>query len=653
MEITTHSVKSSFRWAGVMVGAALLAACTSGSFAQSVGVNFVSDGDHINDSDADSLATTDSAGAPGYAQVNWNNLGRYGNGDPGVTLYDSTGTATSLNIDWDAATITSSGSALPRTPDGKLMDGLLSTDWGGGPADTNLTANSVYAAGFSNKPLVFVGGLQSWLAAQGATSYTIVLYVAGWHGWYGTSEHWIQAVTGNSAWYNMVPGADLTSHLFNADTGPFNGTYSLIGSDATSIASRGYGNYEVFTNLTDDAILLRISEPTDDYAAASLHAFQIVPVFAGGAPVVSAITVSPSGATTSGVYSGQNVRLSAGATGLAPMNFQWQAGPDGSTWTNVPGATSSTLLVNPLIVGTVHYSLVVTNSAGAGTSAAAAVVFNPLPSTPAGLWTANFQVTNNLDASHNVGSGIGRYVGRGILGNGTYWNVLPQILTSENTYIASDLSSVSDLLDDGAVHSGIYCDIKVVGGNASVSSLPYSSNIGNLLDQYSENYYGPGALQFHGVPDGTYNLVIYSINGTYATNGTTFVVNDSINGNQTASTVNGSVVPSAGALALGDNFVVFSNVHISGGSLKVDLSANAPSTEADINGAQLQLVNYDSPAPSVTLSNTVAGSSMSLNWSQGILQTATNLLGPWTPIYAPSPVTVSTTNAAQFYRVKI
>jgi len=265
-------------------------------------------------------------------------------------------------------------------------------------------------------------------------------------------------------------------------------------------------------------------------------------------------------------------------------------------------------------------------------------------------------VTNNVLNYTTAGTGVGRYAGRGILGNGPYWNVLPDT-TGAFSYVAR-IDSDSDLRDDGTAHSGVYCTL--LGGSAFSSALTPadSSDIGNLLYQWVTISTATNALQFHGVPDGTYNLAVYGCDGTFGDRGTTFVVHDALNGDQTLGTVNASPIA---PLNQAVNFVVFSNVHVSGGTLNVDVGPTSPvpshnpNAEADINGAQLQLVSYDVSAPTVTLTNTVSGSALNLNWSQGILQTATNLLGPWTPIYAPAPITVpiTQTNAAQFYRVRI
>ena len=152
--------------------------------------------------------------------------------------------------------------------------------------------------------------------------------------------------------------------------------------------------------------------------------------------------------------------------------------------------------------------------------------------------------------------------------------------------------------------------------------------------------------------------MLYGADGGWADRGTTFVVHDALHGDQTAGTVNASpILP----LQQGVNFVVFNSVHVSGGTLNVDVKpttpvpSHDPNGEADVNGAQIQLVSYDVPVPTVTLNSTFTSTnkSLSLNWTQGILQTATNLLGTWTPIYVPSPITVTTTNATQFYRVKV
>jgi hypothetical protein len=174
MHTTKPEATSSYRpFIAAAFGAALFAAGAPGLFAQSVGVNFANGGDHINNSAGDSMATGATAGAPSYAQANWNNLGRYGDN---VTLFDGNGNATGLSINWDSTSTDAAGTLYLGTGDGDLMDGFLYPYSSG--AATPL-ANSVYGSDAVDKPLVYVGGLNSWCAANGAQGYAIVLYING------------------------------------------------------------------------------------------------------------------------------------------------------------------------------------------------------------------------------------------------------------------------------------------------------------------------------------------------------------------------------------------------------------------------------------------------------------------------------------------
>jgi PKD repeat protein len=343
-------------------------------------------------------------------------------------------------------------------------------------------------------------------------------------------------------------------------------------------------------------------------------------------PMVSGTTISPSAT----VYSGQNALLSASASGSGPLSFQWQFG-NGVNWTNLPAATSNSVVVNPQVVGTVYYQLIATNLFGATTNTPVSVIFNALPTMPAGLWTASFEVTNNL-FQNIISTGIGNYVGRGILGNGTYWNSVPDYYAYYNIS-AINLAGVSDWQDDGVTHSGISVSVNTAYGFSSLAGpLIARSDIGNLLDQYVQIYTGTGALKFAGVPNGTYNLALYGSDGTYADRGTTFVVHDPQNGNQAKSTLN-AAPPTA--LAQGNNYVLFTNVHVSGGTLTVDINANPSAhgggnTEADFNAAQIQLVSYDPPVAgfsgmptnifvtqTVTFTNTSTGVFTNFAWNFG------------------------------------
>jgi hypothetical protein len=311
-------------------------------------------------------ATVESAGAPGFVTTNWNNFDRYGDVTSGIIDYS--GADSGVHIQWDSVSAYSSGAYInvgTGSSDSKLMDGFNTIDWGGGPPGA-WTSGNVYGSSFSQKCAQYVGGIQTWLAAQGATSYSVVIYVQGWHGWYGTTETYIQAAGGNPSSGSMTVGADVTPHIFSQDNGAFNGTYTQVPTTSTSYANKtGSGDYIVFNGLTNDAILIRTVEPTGDYQAGKIFGFQIVAT--PPTPITQAPQISPNPA-----YALSPVTLTEVASSATSMTYQWQTdGGSGGSLTNMPGATSSTLVVTPPDQGTtytINYDCIVTNTFGPATS---------------------------------------------------------------------------------------------------------------------------------------------------------------------------------------------------------------------------------------------------------------------------------------------
>lgn len=379
-----NSIKKLISTTTALAAASLLLCGLHAAEPVAVSVNFNGNGDGgIDNSRTTSLinivmdptgATVEMAGAPGFATTNWNNLNRWGDISSGIIDYS--GAASGLAMQWDSVSGHSSGAyALLNTPDGKLMDGMNDIDWGGGPPSA-WTAGAVFGSSFNQKCAAYVGGIQNWLAAKGKTNgYSVVLYVQGWHGWGGTSEHWVQAVTGgNPNWWNMSVGGDVTPHLFCTDSGAFNGTYSQVPSTSTSYADRtGSGNYIVFNGLTNDAILIRNTEPTGDYQAGKYFGFQIVAT--PDEPITAAPLISPNPA-----YATTPVTLTEGAYSPFAMFYQWQAdGGSGGSLTNIPNATNSTFVDLPPDQGITYlnkYACVVSNSYGSVTSLTSTLTVN-------------------------------------------------------------------------------------------------------------------------------------------------------------------------------------------------------------------------------------------------------------------------------------
>jgi len=121
--------------------------------------------------------------------------------------------------------------------------------------------------------------------------------------------------------------------------------------------------------------------PITDFRRAidSVRAAATVEPPAGVAP---AITAQPLSQT---VTAGTSVSLSVAATGTPVPTYQWQKNGDG-----IPGATAASLTLNPVTVSDAgNYTVVVTNSSGAVTSATALLTVNlPVPTS----WLANLSV---------------------------------------------------------------------------------------------------------------------------------------------------------------------------------------------------------------------------------------------------------------------
>ena len=361
----------------ITINMASLLLVSASAFAQSIGIHFTGDGGNgMGDTGgAASLAPTDVAGAPGFAQGNWNNC--YQSGQT-TSVIDSSGASQALNIQWSAYGAHTSGSVNLGTADGKLMGGMIETDWGFGPANTNYPANSVGNLYGNQMPAVFIGGLQAWMAAQNAVGYNVVQYVEGYTGWWVESEHWIKSASGNALNNSMVVGPDITPHFYTLDTGAFNGNYSQVPLSCTNVGNAsGGGNYEVYVSLTNDTILVCSSETVSSWQTCMLMGVQIVPYYTNSAPLISTPAFSPQ----STVYAGSPVSLSEVASGYQ-LQYQWQTdGGSGGTLTNIPNATNSTLLVTPPEHGVtynIQYDVVVYNAyGGTATTPEATLTVNP------------------------------------------------------------------------------------------------------------------------------------------------------------------------------------------------------------------------------------------------------------------------------------
>ena len=356
-----------------MVGAAVLAAGIQGATAQSIGVKVVAgDASGIDNSQANSMLPTDLAGAPPYAQTNWNNFSRYGSG--AFMLNNSAGVPNAFNLQWDAGFTDTTGTRTGLgTPDGKLLDQFWST---GSPGAATPLANSVYNCSGNNKPLFYIRGLQAWYNAEGAEGYSVVLYCNGYANW-EPLKCYLESVSGDPLNNTMVEGSILTPPLYLNDNTAFTGT-NYVPVTSTNSSSPTYGaNYMVFTGFTNDAVLIR-QECLGSWSSA-VNGFQFIPIFPVK-PTANTPTSSPST-----VYAKEPVTITETATGdtfHTNLWYQWFSdnAAGGGVTNAVLNATNATLTVTPATnasIYSIQYLVVVTNIFGASTSAPVQFTVNP------------------------------------------------------------------------------------------------------------------------------------------------------------------------------------------------------------------------------------------------------------------------------------
>ncbi|HEY5913859.1 MAG TPA: LamG-like jellyroll fold domain-containing protein [Verrucomicrobiae bacterium] len=189
-------------------------------------------------------------------------------------------------------------------------------------------------------------------------------------------------------------------------------------------------------------------------------------------------------------------------------------------------------------------------------------------------FTAQAQFTANFQWNSSEGGAVDIYTGAGVsgFGAGAFWNTVP----GPNSWRPGTYSSTNSLADDGVTDTGISWTL-VTGGSWS-----YPSGGIALLNSYA-NSYGSQTFTFNAVPDGTYNLVLFGLPGAHSAAGTTFTVDGASQAIVEPKNVNTSFL-------LNTNYVVFSNLVVTGGSLSGTWGPTSGG-EGHLNGAQLQRVS--------------------------------------------------------------
>ncbi len=408
----------------------LLLVLPGSGMAGTIGVKFLT-GANVGNTNASILLPTDTAGAGIYAQANWNNVaGALGTN---VAVLDSAGAATPIAVSWSSPnTWSQSGNTTTSqgAPDANLMNSYLDNNGNANVAITspyNMFSTTAPANNNRNWPMIYLTGLQAWLAAQGAAAYDVVIYSDGDATSGRTGEFWLVNASGTPD--ALTVGADVSTHVFICDLNNYivNPTYSevpfVIQSGFYSgglLAEYGNfpGNYTALQSLTNDTVLIRSQRFN---SRAPINAIQIVPRATVVPATFAALYNAP-------VYAGGKARFAPLVAGATPMTFQWLKNnaplTDGG---NIAGATTRALTVSGVGAGDVaSYSLVVSNPVGVVTSGPAALTIvapaansypekiltkNPFAywrfnetQDPATGWTPAFDAVGGCTATYGIGA---------------------------------------------------------------------------------------------------------------------------------------------------------------------------------------------------------------------------------------------------------
>ncbi len=464
----------------------------------------------------------------------------------------------------------------------------------------------------------------------------------GWHsGLYPAVSTWnfvaCTMTPSSTTMYLYFVGQDAqlntVTNLFKASTNIANAAEAFNGG-TTWIGSDNWNNGNTFDGYIDEVAVF----------TNALTEAQIQDLFLRGLGMTTGIapifTVQPTNET---IFQNQTIMLTATASGIPAPWYQWQY-ESGTTWSSLGTAVgrtpnASTLLYsNWTSTSVTNFRCTATNFTGAATSSVAVVTTIPIVNYNKGLWTVNFAVATT---SHG-GPGT-PYVGPGLLGTNTYWNAVG----------GNPFENATSLRDDGSTHSGVMIGVTNASVGTFSSGQDYTNIDNALLDQYAQVTDTNNGMNFFftQVPNGRYNLALYGCTAAYADRGAGFTVytNGVSAGTQWITNKQDTYFMPY------DNAVVYTNLVVTNGMLQVNESiarvvpAHTNSTEADFNGAQLELITY---GPNV-LSLTNSGTNLVLTYAGGFVLQSTNVTGPWTTntTVGAGAVTINPTGQLKFYRV--
>jgi len=425
--------------------------------------------------------------------------------------------------------------------------------------------------------------------------------------------------------YSWYVGTNLVSNVAGNISGATTSTLTISNAAVTNS-----GNYTaVATNFGGSAT-----------SSVSVLTVTLAPLF-----------ITQPAPTNAAYYVGNKAAYNFNATGVSPLSYQLYRNS-----APISGATSSNFTITA-ITGTNQYYLVVTNAfAPPATSSVLTVVGQ---AAPAGALAVNFAVAPNSTGTP--------YAGQGAYSDppsNNVWNPFPQA-SGTTSALATNSAGGQTLVTASLIFGFNNGATGATNGTpAYLESYEDAVNTGNVGIGNATT--PEGQLTINDLPQGTYTLYLYGanydgdrgsifsvnpINGGAALGGTNQTQNGSVNGV-------GAVAGNKCTFALGDNYVVFTNVVADAfGDITVTYVPNTNALsgntgEAPFNGVQVIRTSVSPP----TLAIQGSGANISITWTPiaGVLQSATNMPGTFTDLPgATSPYVTNLTAPQLYFRVRL
>lgn len=176
--------------------------------------------------------------------------------------------------------------------------------------------------------------------------------------------------------------------VFVSTDGGFN--FTQVGADLVAQSSWANKQFPITGNSATTIIRLKATSDfgNDDIGVDNLT---IIPSCSG--TPVAGTTVAASNPTC---YNGSTVLSLTGTTpGVGGLTYQWQSSTNGTTWTDIVGATSSTLSVNGTLTPLQYRAVVTCTNGGASDNSAPLTVTMSLPTYASIPFTEDFESWSN------------------------------------------------------------------------------------------------------------------------------------------------------------------------------------------------------------------------------------------------------------------